>query len=95
MVASSPMSRIRRVEDRRELERTVDEYITRGYRVESEGRDSTRLKDNDWGDAGTHLIVAVGTVWWTFGLANVLYALYRHATAEEVIVRIHDETRGE
>jgi len=84
------MSRVRRVSDRKELERSVDEFITRGYRIKSEGETSTRLKQKDWGDAAMHLIIAVLTVWWTFGLANVLYAIYKRVNAEEVVIRIDE-----
>lgn len=72
------------------MEKSVDEFITRGYRVLSEGEASTRLKERDWGDAGTHLIIAVLTGWWTFGLSNALYAIYSHVTAEEVVVKIDE-----
>ena len=82
------MSRVRRVADRRELERAVDEFVTRGYKVESDGETSIRLKERDWGDAGTHLVLALLTGWWTLGLSNALYAIYARVTAEEVIVRI-------
>lgn len=87
------MSRLRRVADRRELERSVDEYITRGYRITSQGESSTRLKEKDWGEAGIHFIIAVLTIWWTFGLANTLYALYKRVTAEEIVIRIEDTDR--
>lgn len=85
------MSRVRRVEDQRERDRSVDEFITRGYQIKSEGETSTRLKKKDWGDAMTHLIIAVLTVWWTFGFANMLYAVYKRVNAEEVVIRVDDE----
>ena len=53
------------------------------------------MKKKDWGDPGVHLIIAVLTIWWTFGLANVLYAIYKGVNAEEVIIRIEDENRSE
>lgn len=89
------MSRVRRVADRRELEQSVDDYITRGYRIVSDGETSTRLKETDWGDSGTHLILAALTGWWTFGLANALYAIYSYATAEEVVVTLDDAPEDE
>lgn len=85
------MSRVRRVEDRTELDESVDEFITRGYRVKSEGETSALLKERDWGDSGTHLILAVLTGWWTFGLSNALYAIYKYATAEEVVIKLEEE----
>jgi len=85
------MSRVRRVSDNHEMERATDEFVTRGYKVISRGETSTQLKANDWGDAGTHLLLAALTGWWTFGLSNALYAIYKHVTAEEVLIKIDDD----
>lgn len=88
------MSRVRRVADQREMEHSIDEFITRGYKIKSEGESSTRLKKRDLGDAITHVILIALTGWWTFGLSNALYAAYRYANAEEVIIKI-DESAGD
>lgn len=85
------MSRVRRVESRREMEKAIDEFLTRGYEIKSEGETSTRLKERDWGDADVHLIIAALSGWWTFGLSNALYAIYKHVTAEEVVIKLSDE----
>lgn len=82
------MSRVRRVENRRELERSIDEFITRGYTLKSEGRTTARLKERDFGDAETHLILAILTGWWTVGLSNAVYAIYKYVTAEEVTIKV-------
>lgn len=82
------MSRIRRVTDQREMEKRIDEYITRGYRVKLQGEYSTRLKERDWGDSGTHLFLLILTGWWSFGFMNALYAIYRYATAEEIVLKV-------
>lgn len=89
------MNRVRRVTDQREMERAIDEYMTRGYRVKSDGETNIRLKERDWGDAGTHLILAAVTGWWTFGLSNALYAVYSRATAEEVVIKLDDDPDDE
>jgi hypothetical protein len=73
------------------MDRAVDEYITRGYRITSEGETSTKLKERDWGDGGVHLIIAALSVWWTFGLSNVLYAIYKYVTAEEVLITVETD----
>ncbi len=78
------------------MDRDVDDLITRGYEVKAEGETSTRLKQRDWGDGPTHLFLALATVWWTFGLANALYALYKYTTADEILVKMEtdpDETQ--
>lgn len=89
------MSRVRRVEDRQEMERSIDEFITRGYKVKSDGATSTRLKKREWGDAGIHLIIAVLSGWWTFGLSNALYAIFRYVNADEVIIKVDAEQGDE
>lgn len=84
------MSRVKRVPDRRAMERATDEYITKGYRLTSEGETSTRLKERDWGDSGIHLLIALLTVWWSLGFFNALYAIYSYVTAEEVLITVED-----
>lgn len=82
------MSRIRRVEDDREMERVIDDYITQGYQVKSRGERSARVKDKDWGSAFGHIVVAILTIWWTLGLGNVAYAVYKRYSADEVTIKI-------
>lgn len=77
------------------MERAIDEFITRGYRLQSEGESSARLKEKDWGDGATHLFVALLTAWWTFGLANAIYAIYAYVTADEVVIKIGTEDGDE
>lgn len=85
------MGRVRRVENHREMEKTIDEYMTRGYKLQERGTHNAQLKQKDWGSSGTHLIIALFTIWWTFGLANTLYAIFKRVTAEEVIIKIETE----
>lgn len=82
------MSRIRRVTDEREMERLIDEFITRGYTIKKQGQYSAQLKKKDWGGVFNHFIIATLTIWWTFGLGNFLFAVYKRYTAEEVTIKI-------
>jgi len=82
------MPRIRRVDSRKEMERTVEDFLTRGYKIKQEGQESTMLKKKNWGSGGMHVVVAVLTIWWTLGLGNVVYALYKYLTAEEVQIKV-------
>jgi len=84
------MTRIRRVDDRKEMESRVEDFLTRGYKVKDRGETSTRLKKKNWGSGGGHIAVAALTIWWTFGVGNVAYALYKYFTAEEVHVKVED-----
>lgn len=84
------MSRVRRVESREEMERSIDEFVTRGYELESTGERTARLKERDNGDPTTHLILLALSGWWTFGLSNALYALYSRVNAEKVLIKLED-----
>lgn len=79
--------RIRKVSDEDAREEMVDDFITRGYRVVSEGESSTRLKLRTWGSAGGHVLVLLLAGWWTLGFFNLVYAVWARAAADEVIVR--------
>lgn len=76
------------MKDRKSKEKAIDEFVTRGYRIKSDGETSTRLKERDWGDAGTHLFLVLLTGWWTFGLLNALYAIYKYVTADEIVIKL-------
>lgn len=51
------MTRIRRVESEREQEKLVDEFITKGYKIDEQGQYSTKVKEKDWGSAPVHAFV--------------------------------------
>ncbi|WP_408959821.1 hypothetical protein [Natrinema sp. 74] len=85
------MARIRRVDDKREMERVIDDFITQGYKVKNQGERSTLMKKKTWGSGGTHLIIGILTVWWTLGIGNLAYAIYKYFTAEEVQIKVDDK----
>lgn len=72
------------------MERVVEDFLTRGYKVKNGGQKSVLLKKNTWGSGAGHIVVAALTIWWTLGLGNVAYAVYKNLTAEEVQVKIDD-----
>lgn len=84
------MARIRRVDDRKEMERLIDEFITQGYKVKSQGELSAMVKKKDFGSGGMHLIVFIFLGWWTLLIANAVYAAYKYFTADEVQIKIED-----
>jgi hypothetical protein len=85
-MASAP--RIRRISSQKELETMIDDYITQGYEVITQGENSTLLRKKSWGSAGGHVIVALITVWFTFGVGNAIYAAYAHNSAEQIMLRL-------
>jgi hypothetical protein len=72
------------------MDNLIDDYVTQGYEVLSQGEGSTRLRKKSWGTTGGHVLWALLTVWWTIGIGNLVYALIAHATAEQVVVKIEE-----
>jgi hypothetical protein len=88
-------ARTRTVDGERQRELVIEEYTMRGYRVVEEGEGSTVLRRRDHGGLAAHLLLFLVVGWWTLGLANLVYALYRRInSAEGVIVRV-EEAEGE
>lgn len=83
--------RVRKVTTQKALEEMVDDFITRGYAVESEGKRSVRLKYQTWGTGVGHLLWALLTIWCTLGLGNLAYAIYAHSAAESVLIKLVDD----
>lgn len=85
------MARIRRVDSQKEMEKVIDDFITQGYKIKNQGERSALMKKKNWGSGGMHIVVAVLTIWWTLGLGNVAYAIYKYMTAEEVQIKIEED----
>lgn len=84
------MARIRRVDDQKEMEQVIDDFITQGYKVKSRGEHSTMMKDKDFGSGGMHLLILIVFGWWTLGIANAVYAAYKYFSADEVQIKIQE-----
>jgi hypothetical protein len=82
--------RIRQVETSKEFEQVIDDYITLGYKIKERGNLSTVVKKVEYGGILAHLLIFVLTVWFTLGLGNVAYALYKYYTGEEVLIKMRD-----
>ena len=80
--------RIRRVTTIREMESVRDDFITQGYSVKSSGENTAMLSNAGWGTLVGHTVVFLLTVWWTFGLGNLLYAVLAHTKGDEVLIKL-------
>lgn len=84
--------RIRKTQSQSEFESVIDDYITRGYEVLTRGQDTCKLREHGgWGSAGGHLAVFLLTIWWTLGIGNIVYALYKRYSGEEVLVQLNED----
>jgi len=58
---------------------TIDDYETTGWTLASNNdRVAVMNKPGEWGSLGYHIIVFFLTVWWTFFIGNIIYALWDH-----------------
>ena len=81
-------SRIRRVSTRKEFEQLIDDFITTGYKIKTQGENNALLVKP--GKHNKHGLVALLTVWWTFGLGNLIYALIPVKNEDEVLVKLEE-----
>ncbi|MCP3033314.1 hypothetical protein LF817_18470 [Halobacillus sp. A1] len=89
------LDRIRRVGSIKEMENVTDDYITMGYQILSRGEKSIRIRQHGgWGSAGGHIITALLSLWWTFGVGNLLYALYTRYSGEKVLIKLVEKEEG-
>ena len=63
--------RLRRVSTKREMENLLDDYVTQGYEIVSQGESSTLVRKATWGSAGGHVLWALLTAWFSLGLGNL------------------------
>lgn len=55
------MARTRHVESECELEELIDEFLTKGYKIQKQSRHSAKVKEKDWGSAPIHGFVFLFT----------------------------------
>jgi len=84
------MARIRRVDGQSEMEKVIDDYVTQGYSIKSQGQRSAMMKERTFGSAGTHLLILIFLGWWTIGIANAIYAAYKYFSGDEVKIQVEE-----
>jgi hypothetical protein len=60
------------------FDRRVARERADGWRIKERGEDWALLHKPDFGTKDGHVLLAAATVWWTFGLANLAYALLEY-----------------
>ena len=82
------VQRIRRVNSKKEMDMLVDDFLTMGYVIDSQGKDNIRVVKK--AKKEQHLLVAVLTAWWTFGIGNLIYALMPVKNSDEVLIKLEN-----
>ncbi|WP_306058920.1 zinc ribbon domain-containing protein [Natronococcus wangiae] len=70
------------------LEQRIAAAMADGWELEHDFGDRVVMVRRSVGGADEHLVVAALTIWWTMGLGNALYGLYRYVgDAERMVLR--------
>lgn len=80
--------RIRHVKTQQEAEQLTDEFITQNYKIQTQGTQSIKVKKTEYGSLMAHIFIAILTAWWTLFLGNIIYAIYKYMSGEEVLIKI-------
>jgi len=83
--------RLRRVSSRKEMENLIDDYVTQGYVILKQSEKNAMVQKKSWGTSGGHILWALLTVWFTFGIGNLIYAFIAKFQAEKVMIKVNDE----
>lgn len=76
----------------RDFQQRVDAARQAGWTVVEDGDHRVVLKKASFGSRLGHLLVGAATVWWSFGLGNIAYALYEYLQHTEYQVLHSEET---
>ncbi|MBO7719602.1 MAG: hypothetical protein J6S29_05570 [Methanosphaera sp.] len=56
----------------------IHDFLSRGFSLARNDEKSVCLKKNSYGHFKYHLLLFVFTIWWSFGLINLLYLLFSY-----------------
>jgi len=85
------MKSVKRVKKIKELENAIEDKQTEGYKLESSSDRQAVLVKRNMGGALGHILVLLFTVWFTFGIGNLLYAtVCYYARKEELTIKLDD-----
>jgi hypothetical protein len=78
--------RIQRVKNGTELEDKISNYLAMGYKIKRRQDDSAELWKREYGSIFLHIILLATTGWFSFGLVNLAYLLYKHYSPEDAVL---------
>jgi hypothetical protein len=82
--------RLRRCETKQEMERVVDDLAVQGYKIKNRSETSALIEKPEFGGAGVHIVIFCLT-FWSFGLANAIYAGVKYAGRDQIALKVEDK----
>jgi len=84
------MKVVKRVE-KDEFENAIEDKETEGYKVASKTDRQAKLVKRSLGKALWHILIFFITVWFTFGIGNLLYFLFAYfVQTDECVIKIKE-----
>ncbi|NLP26491.1 MAG: hypothetical protein GX365_03980 [Clostridiales bacterium] len=77
--------RIRKCSNEGDFQQVIDDFITTGYKLKSQGENNALLVKYK---PKNHGRVALLTIWFTFGIGNLIYHFMPAKVEDEVLVKI-------
>ena len=75
---------IKRVDTKKALEQAIEDAQAEGWKLKSSSDNVAVLEQpGSFGGAIGHIVVLILFGWWTFGIANLLFAGYRYFTGKK------------
>lgn len=72
----------------KQFQRTIEDEQTEGWKISEDGDEKVVMFKAGYGSLGGHVLVALISVWWTFGIGNALYAAWKYfAHRDKKVVR--------
>ena len=82
------MKEVKRV-TKKEYENYVEDRVAEGYKLQSKTEREANLVKRNLGKGLWHFIIALLTIWWTFGLGNLVYLLFAYfCRKDEISVKV-------
>lgn len=85
-MARRTRKRTRECFNKSEMKAAIAALKERGYEVQSKSKRSVLLVKKK--EKKYHGVIALLTIWWTFGLGNLLYAMWPSRNSDEVLLTL-------
>lgn len=72
------------------LEAKIEKAEYDGWAVSERKKHTVLLEKQSFGSLTAHAVIAILTAWWTFGIGNLLYALYKYLKPAKMVLDINE-----
>lgn len=71
------------------IQRKIDDSKVEGWNLKSEQGDRAIMVKPNYGSLAGHFVIALLSVWWSFGIVNAMYAGWKYFTdSDKKVLRV-------